>query len=282
MRMKAKDILNHFKSKGTWVNWDRTVDQFLFGDPETEVSGIAVSWMPTLSNLEKALDKGFNVFITHEPLLAAKIDAEGNIIGGPIFNERLHWIINRRKLNTDNIWIKKMEWLEQNNLIVLRCHDFWDSYPEIGIHGAWAKWLGYTNPPLKVDKYYELHKIPETTLEELSRYILQKIKPLGQDSIQVIGDLDKKISQITIGTGAITDYLDMYAFGGDVIILSDDGTFLWESGQWAQDIGVPIIIVNHSLSEEPGMRTLGEYLEKIFPNVPIMHIPVGCMFKSIY
>jgi len=281
--MKAKEILDHFKSKGTWVDWNRTVDQFLFGDPETEVRGIAVSWMPTLSNLEKAVEAECNIYITHEPLFAAKIDGEGNIIGGPIINDpHARWVTGKRKLEKDDIWVKKMEWLEQSTLTILRCHDFWDNYPEIGVHGAWAKWLGYKEPPLRVDNYYELHAIPETTLVELSRYILEKIKPLGQESIQIIGDLDKKISKITLGTGAATHYREMHALGGDAIILSDDGTYLWESGQWAKETGVPIIIVSHSLSEEPGMRTLAKYIEKAFPKVPVMHIPVGCMFKCIY
>ncbi|MBA7525836.1 hypothetical protein ES705_17994 [subsurface metagenome] len=276
-------IPNHFKSNGSWVNWEKTVDQILFGDPKVEVNGIAVSWMPTFSNLEKAVDEGCNIFITHEALFAAKIDDTGNIIDCPIVKD-LHarWIAGKRKLEKDDIWIKKMEWLEEKNLTVIRCHDFWDSYPDIGVHGAWAKWLGYTKPPIKVDNYYELHEIQETTLEELCKEILEKIIPLGQDSIQVIGDLDKKISRITLGTGAASNYRDMHAFGGEAIILTDDGTLLWESGQWAKDTGIPLIIVNHSLSEEPGMRSLAKYLKKIFPDIPVLQIPVGCIFKCIY
>jgi len=281
--MKAQDILNHFKSNGSWVNWEKTVDQILFGDPKVEVNGIAVSWMPTFSNLSKAVDEGCNIFITHEALFAAKIDDTGNIIDCPIVKD-LHarWIAGKRKLEKDDIWIKKMEWLEEKNLTVIRCHDFWDSYPDIGVHGAWAKWLGYTKPPIKVDNYYELHEIQETTLEELCKEILEKIRPLGQDSIQVIGDLDKKISRITLGTGAASNYRDMHVFGGEAIILTDDGTLLWESGQWAKDTGIPLIIVNHSLSEEPGMRSLAKYLKKIFPDIPVLQIPVGCIFKCIY
>lgn len=175
-----------------------------------------------------------------------------------------------------------MEWLETKNLTVLRCHDFWDSYPEIGVHGAWTKWLGYIKPPIKVDNYYKLHEITAVTLEKLCKKILEKTRPLGQDSIHVIGDLDKIIPKITLGTGAASKYREMHAFGGDVIVLADDGTMLWESGQWTKDTGVPLIIVNHSLLEEPGMRTLANYLKDVFPDVPDMQIPVGCIYKCIY
>jgi putative NIF3 family GTP cyclohydrolase 1 type 2 len=283
MKMKAKDILTHFKSKGSWVDWERTVDQFLFGDPEIEISGIAVSWMPTKSNLEEALDKECNVFITHEPLFAAKINDDGIIVDSPIINDpHSRWVTGLRKLEKEDIWVKKMEWLEQHKLTILRCHDFWDNYPELGVHGAWARWLGYTRPPLTIEGYYELHEIPETTLEKLARDILEKIKPLGQDSLQIIGDLSKNVKKITIGTGAATHYREMNALGGDAILISDDGTYFWESGQWALESGIPLIIVNHSLSEEPGMRTLAEYLKKNFSGIQVDHIPVGCIFKSIF
>ncbi|MFW9825413.1 MAG: Nif3-like dinuclear metal center hexameric protein [Candidatus Thorarchaeota archaeon] len=281
--MKAIEILDHFKMNSSWVNWDKTVDRLLFGDSNAEVNGIAVSWMPTFSNLEEALKYKCNVFITHEPLFAARIDEEGNIIDSPVINDpHSRWVIGKRKLKQGDVWIKKMEWLEQHKLVVIRCHDYWDNYPDIGVHRAWAKALGFTDPPIKIENYYELHKIPETTLWQLSRRILEKIKKIGQDSIQVIGDLEKKLSSIVIGTGAATHYREMSALGGDAILLSEDGTFLWESGQWALDTGNPIIIVNHSLSEEPGMLSLAEYLESVFPTVPVKHIPVGCIFKSIY
>ncbi|MBY8984569.1 MAG: Nif3-like dinuclear metal center hexameric protein [Candidatus Lokiarchaeota archaeon] len=281
--MKSLELLNHFKRIGKWVNWEKTVDQFLYGDPESEVKGIAVSWMPTLNNLEKALKEGCNLFVTHEALFAAKIDEDGNIIDGPIIKDpHARWIAGKRKLVPDDIWIRKMEWLEQNKIIVLRCHDFWDNYPDIGVHGAWAKWLGFKKPPLKIVPYYELHELEEITLERLSRNILEKIKPFGQDSIQVIGDLDKKITKIALATGAASNYRDMHELGGEALLLTDDGTFFWESGQWSKDTGIPLIIVNHSLSEEPGMRTLAKYLEKKFPGIPIFQIPVGCIFKSLY
>lgn len=281
--MKSLEVLNLFKEVGTWVNWEKTVDQFLFGDPETEVKGIAVSWMPTLANLKRAQKEGHNLFITHEALFAAKIDQEGNIIDCPIVKD-LHarWIAGKRKLKFDDIWIRKMEWLEQNDIVVLRCHDFWDNYPEIGVHGAWAKWLGFKDPPLKIIPYYELLEVEEITLERLSRNILEKIKPLGQDSIQVIGDLNKKITTLAIATGAASNYRDMYELGGEAILLTDDGTFFWESGQWSKDTGVPLIIVNHSLSEEPGMRTLAKYIEQKFPKIHTIQIPVGCMFQSLF
>ena len=70
--MKAQEIMVHFQEIGKWVNWDNTCDQFLYGEPEIEVSGIATAWIPTNAVLKKATEKGINLFITHEPEFCVK------------------------------------------------------------------------------------------------------------------------------------------------------------------------------------------------------------------
>jgi len=109
---------------------------------------------------------------------------------------------------------------------------------------------------------------------------LEKVKPLGQDAVHIVGDLEKKVSRIALGTGAITSYRQMYDMDADVLLLTDDGTRLWESGQWALDMGIPLIIVNHSTSEEPGMMTLTKHIQQAFPKITVKHIPVGCIYHT--
>ena len=259
--MKAKDLHAHMKKVGDWVNWEKTCDTFLAGNPGSDVRGIAVSWMPTSGNLEEALESGCNLFVTHEPLHAREADASKLI--GP-----------------EDAWVKKKRWLDETMTVVYRCHDFWDDYPDVGIHGAWAKWLGFDGEPLVQRRFYEVHKVKEDTLEELARRILGKVKPLGQDVVHMIGDPKAKVSRIALGTGAITSYRQMYDMGADVILVTDDGTRLWESGQWALDMEVPLMMVNHSTAEEPGMMTLAKYIQAAFPDIPVKHIPVGCIYRT--
>ena len=61
--MKAIYVYNHLKSKGTWVKWNTTCDQFLIGDENTEITGIAVGWMPSFRNLEQTLKELCNLFM---------------------------------------------------------------------------------------------------------------------------------------------------------------------------------------------------------------------------
>jgi len=222
------------------VNWERTVDQFLAGDPNSEVKGIAVSWMPTFPNLKRALEAGCNLFVTHEPLYAVSIDDQGKVIGGTPFIDPHLSRIREKILDKDDVWVEKQRWLEETGMTVYRCHDFWDDFPEIGIHGAWADRLGLSGEPSEARRFYEVHEFDEMTVEELAREILKRVSPLGQEAVHVIGDLKKKVSRIAIGTGAITDYREMHSMHADVLLLTDDGTRLWESGQWAIDSDTPL------------------------------------------
>ena len=53
-------------SIASWVNWEDTKDHFLFGNPETEVRGIAVTWLATDAVLSRAAEMGLNFVIAHE------------------------------------------------------------------------------------------------------------------------------------------------------------------------------------------------------------------------
>jgi putative NIF3 family GTP cyclohydrolase 1 type 2 len=163
----------------------------------------------------------------------------------------------------------------------MRCHDVWDDFPEIGIHGAWAKWLGFNEKPIAHQKFYEIHQLPDLTLKELAEQILEHVKSLGQECVHYIGDPDQKVTKIALGTGAITNYRTMVQMGADALLLTDDGTRLWESGQWADDTGIAEIVVNHATSEEPGVRAMAQYLQDQFPDVPIKAIERGNLYHSV-
>lgn len=263
--MFAIEIHQHMKKLGTWVNWKLTSDKFLWGNPKSKIPirGIAVSWMPTLNNLKKAKELGCNLYITHEPLYAKKID-------------------KRRLIFESDPFHKTFNWLRENDLIVYRCHDVWDDFPEIGIHGAWAKYLGFNSKPINSQKFYEIHQMEPTKVSDLALKLLEKLKNLHQESIQIVGNPDLIVSKIAFGTGAITNYRIMNNLGADVLLLTDDGTRLWESAQWVNGLFDKkcLLIVNHATAEEPGMITLANYLQKQFPNIPVYHIPVGCLYTT--
>jgi hypothetical protein len=57
------------------IPWQKeTVDTFKAGDPDTKVTGIAVTMMATFDVLQRAAASGENLIITHEPTFYNHLD----------------------------------------------------------------------------------------------------------------------------------------------------------------------------------------------------------------
>jgi len=259
--MKAIQVHEHLRGIGTWIDWSHTCDGFHIGDPETELTGVAVAWISVLPALKEAHRLGCNMFVTHEPTFY--MNPQG------IFDLE----VEPNK--------SKKSFLEKSGMVVYRCHDMWDVMPEIGILDSWAKGLGLHQPPLATAKYYSVHESPAPTLGELARYVAEKIKSIRQETVQVIGNPNKRVSRIAIGTGAITDAQTMYELDPDALIVTDDGMYFWAAGAWAIDLELPMLIVNHPTAEEWGIANLAQYLARQFTNVPVRHIHQGCMYDVV-
>jgi hypothetical protein len=44
---------------------------------------------------------------------------------------------------------------------------------------------------------------------------------------------------------------------------------------------LPVIIVNHPVAEDSGMKLLAEHLKQKFPQVRVHHIPERCMNRVV-
>ena len=258
--MKAREVMAHFQQVGTWVNWDRTCDQFLHGDPDVEVKGIAAAWIPTHAALEQASDKGLNLFITHEP---AFLDAyQGTLTG-------------------DELIGRKKALLDESGITLMRCHDTWDRMPQFGIPDAWAEFLGFHTEARPVASFYRVCLLDEMRVEEAARLVLEKIRALGQDTVLIFGDRDQRVKRMAVGTGAITHLPSMYDLKVDLILATDDGMNFWNGGLWAADLGMPLLIVNHATAEKPGMRAMARYLKKTFPELTVEYLDVSFPYSSL-
>ncbi|MDH7601062.1 MAG: Nif3-like dinuclear metal center hexameric protein [Armatimonadota bacterium] len=258
--MTAQELFDHFRKMGTWVNWNATTDHFQIGDPNTEIKAVAVGWQARLDALKKAHALGCNLFITHEQFEYPEPQVA-------------------RKGEIQPYEANKRRFCEEKGLVVFRCHDVWDRVPHIGIVDAWAAHLGLTGGSAG-NAMEAVHPAPVSTLQELAEYVLEKTKPLGQDSVEMVGDPKAKITRVGIGCGAGTDYHKMVQLGADAIIGTDDGMHYWAEGSWVLDKGLPLVLVNHTVAEEPGLKKLAEYIESTF-GIKAHHIPLGSMYRLV-
>jgi len=245
--MNTNDIREHLLSNAPWVDRSKTVDTVKAGDATREVRTVGVGWIASIGNLRKAVDLGCELFITHEPTYWHHYDPPDDPI---------------RAVEPG---LTKRKFLEETGLVVYRCHDVWDSWPEIGIGGSWVEWLGLADGAVKGDDpWHTLCKIKPVTLREFARRMAEKIAPLGEDSVSVIGDPERIVSRPAVGVGYGGPDKDMVDLGADVLVVCYDGATYWQVRERLAELGAAVICVEHGTSESPGMINLAKYLHETF------------------
>lgn len=275
--MRAIELHQHFRQVGRWVDWDGgTCDGFKAGDPETTVTGIAVGWISTLPALQEAISARCNLFITHEPTYYNHMDNDESVFSHAHARA-------------------KRDFLRRSGLVVYRCHDLWDCMPDIGIPDAWAQGLGLAGPPLRKgpvpdrppkgaqwDQFYAVYRVERQPVIRLAYAVLDRVRVIGQETVQLVGDPERIVESVGIGTGAICNVQYLAAeFGAGAVIATDDGMSFWRDGAWCLDRGTPLLVVNHATAEEWGMDTLARYLAQHFPEVPIHRVRQGCLYRCV-
>jgi len=165
---------------------------------------------------------------------------------------------------------------------LMRCHDTWDRMPEVGIVDTWATFLGLEIESRSLESFYRVCLLENISVKETARYILEKVRLLGQDVILILGDKKRRVRRMAIGTGAITHLPSMYELNVDLILATDDGINFWDGGLWALDLGIPLLIVNHATAEKPGMQAMAGYLRKKFPEVRVEYLDVEFPYSTLY
>ena len=252
--MQADDFRRHCQDVATWVDWDKTVDQFMHGDPRAQVQGIAVTWLATDTVIREAARRGLNFVISHEGAFYPQFEG--------FETERQHHAAKHRLM-------------DELGVTLLRCHDTWDRMPEVGIPDAWAAFLGFPTDPRPVESFYRVCHVDGHTVEQLASAVLERVQPLGESAVRIMGEGGKAVSRLAVGTGAITKLPAMHELGADVLLATDDGISTTGSGLYSCDLGVPTLVVNHATGELPGMMALAGYIREHFPGVPTEYLPCG-------
>ena len=123
--MRIREVGDYLTAISPFIEKERTCDGWLFGDPDRELAAMAVAWMGTIAVIEEAGGEKVNLLVVHEPLFYGDKTPDKAI---PSTSKPVN--LGRRKL------------LEEYGIVVYRCHDGWDTYPEIGVVDSWAAALG--------------------------------------------------------------------------------------------------------------------------------------------
>ncbi len=162
------------------VPWmSKTVDTFKAGNPDTPVTGIAVTMMATLDVLQRAVANGQNLVITHEPTFFNHYDDKPEGMD-----------------ENDAVWKEKRAFIEKHGLVIWRLHDHWHMRKPDGIQLGMVHALGwkkYQNP-----ENQNLFTIPEMSLENLAADVAKK---LDTPVMRVVGNPEMKVTKLALNPG---------------------------------------------------------------------------------
>jgi len=249
-----------------------TVDRIIIGNPETAVRKIGTCWMSTWDACKKAVDSGVNVLITHEPTFYTHRDL-GEVPG--FLEKKPEYTRTQYLLQIE----KKKKWINDNGLVIIRHHDTLDALPEKGIPFAFGQFLGFKDSDIIAARtYYNVYKFNKQPASLFARSLAGKLRELGQPGIAFYGDQSREVSSVGIGTGWICDPMDYADLKPDVFIAIDDVVKTHIQTVYAEDTGHPLIVINHGVSEEMGMRSLNQIIKNKYPDIEVFHFSQGCTY----
>jgi putative NIF3 family GTP cyclohydrolase 1 type 2 len=252
----AREVVAEIQKQvgGDWQS--PTVDTFKAGNPDTPVTGIAVTMMATMDVLQRAADKHLNLIITHEPTFYAHLDTPD---GMP---------------ESDPVWTAKRAFIEKHGLIVWRFHDHWHSRQPDGIEVGVVHALGWEKFQSADNQF--LFVLPETTLKSLAAEVAKK---LDSPVLRVIGDPAMKVTKVALSPGAAPSLHHFTLLErDDVQVLLIGEAREWETVEYVADAVTQrrdkaLIVIGHIPSEQPGMEECTRWLKTFVSGVPIEFVP---------
>jgi putative NIF3 family GTP cyclohydrolase 1 type 2 len=252
-----------------------SVDKIIVGDPDTPVSKIGTAWMPYWHTLKEARAKGVNTMVVHEPTFYTHRDLEetsGDYMSAPS---------PAKEQYLEQVAIKK-KWIEENGMVVIRCHDVLDKIGEYGIPFAFGRALGFKDSDLVRSRpYYNVYKTETRPAMEMARQIASILSHVGQPGVAFYGDENFPVKTVGLGTGCICNPMGFMDLEMDLAIAIDDSINTWTQTTFAEDTGRPLVVVNHGTTEEFGMKELSDQLNKALHNFETLHFKQGCSYKWV-
>lgn len=243
-----------------------TVDTLLFGKPETEVKGIATTFVATHQVIRQAVDLGVNLLISHEGIFYSHVYKTDGLAGDSVYEEK-------RRL------------IEDSGIAVFRFHDHWHLLRPDGIMLGLIQALGWQTYVEKHHPSFTILNLPLIGSEQLARSVKKK---LDLPFLRVIGDLSATCNRVGVFVG--------YRGSGDSVIpiFQNEDIDLaivgegpeWETPEYVRDAvhqgkSKALFVLGHAESEEPGMRYLAELIKNKLPQIPVHFIPERPVYQII-
>lgn len=263
MELTIKEVIDKLISPIGVI--ENTVDTLKFGSPNTKVTGIAVSFMPTTNVIKQAIELGANLLVTHE---------------GAFFS---HW--DKNELGENDVFNAKYKLINESGIGIFRFHDYLHRYEPDGIMRGLIHALQWETHVEENLPAATIVSIPTMTVKEIADHVKDKLQI---DFIRAMGDLSSPCNRIGLlagyrGGGPVS--IPLYKkYKLDLVIYGEGPE--WETPEYVRDAiqqekEKALLVLGHAESEEPGMKYLSEMMKDLFPLTPVHFIAEKPLFTTI-
>tara|TARA_B100000029_G_scaffold508292_1_gene594827 strand:+ start:530 stop:1330 length:801 start_codon:yes stop_codon:yes gene_type:complete len=234
---------------------------FVYGNPNTEVKGIACLWNVHTQSIRLCAEHNLNMIICHEGIWHPP--QKSPWYEGPP-EDRIYSNLKRREL------------LEKHAMVVYRSHSNWDALVKDGVHDQAVSSLEIEGITVVArQKFFAVVELPDPmTINDLNQRVQQGLRFSG---CRLFGDGDKQIRRFAILIGGFGEnQFNMpqaaMEMGAEAVIIGEMSEFIVIA---CLEMGLPVIESLHSISEIPAIRRQAEILSERLPDVRVEYIPSG-------
>jgi len=240
----------------------QTVDTLKSGNREMVVTGIITTMFATVDIIHKAIAEKANFIIAHEPTFYNHTDD-------------LQWV------SPCEVVQMKKDLLEKNKITVWRLHDYLHSFRPDGVFYGVLQKAGWTS-------YYKtgspILELPPISFGDLAAHLK---KSLDIKMIRTIGSPTQSCKRVALLPGAAGGQRHLRVMETeqpDVLVVGE--VHEWETAEYIRDarsLGKKnaLIVLGHSVSEEPGLEWLKDWLAPRLAGLKVQHIETGNPFTFL-
>jgi putative NIF3 family GTP cyclohydrolase 1 type 2 len=253
----AADVIARIMDRAGVEARNPTVDTFKAGDPAARVTGIAVTMMATLDVLKRAVERGDNLVITHEPTFYSHRDTLG--------------VLESEK---DEVLAAKRKYISDHGLVIWRFHDTPHAMKPDMIRAGIIRALNWDSKIRKGDA--EVFDIRQTSVRALAVQLAGK---LGARAVRIAGNPLAMVRSAVLTEGFPGFAANRHAIqrgSPEVVIIGEDHE--WETIEYVADAISAgkvkgMIVLGHIASEQAGMDEFARWLRPIVPGVRVDFVP---------
>ena len=254
--MKAYEIMEDLFSLSGPLFSDRTCDTIKAGDPNTEVTKVAVSMFATVDIVRQARDWGAELLIVHEPTYYNHWDDHSN----------------------DYFEVEKRRLIEASGLTIYRFHDHPHcTDPDIITTGE-IQYLGLDCTLEKTDVFdlTRLHLNTPMTPRQLAKHIENT---LGIAHVRIAGAADVPCTSLSLMVGT-PGGLEQELLRPETEIILTGEICEWALGEHVRDAAQlgyrkAILVLGHIGSERDGMKYTAQILKERQPQLDVRYFEGG-------